>query len=692
MSLKRASVGTLRSKTVSSYRFSSNRLSLRRFPFPSAPPVAAVANYIEEVFSTYLYAGNSDTQTITNGIDLSGKGGLVWIKQRTSNATSASHQLTDTNRGVRATLFSNSTTASDTNATYRLTAFNSNGFSVNDMGAFGTNISGETYTSWTFRKQPKFFDVVTYTGNGSVQNIAHNLGSVPGCIIIKRINVSGYNWPVYHRSVGNAKFLSLNTVSAEDTNSGYWNSTTPTDSVFTVGANSFVNDNGGSFVAYLFAHDAGGFGLTGSDNVISCGNFTSSTSAGVSVTLGYEPQLIIAKLSSSAGPWFMIDNMRGMPVNAIDAVLQPNSSIAENSSDYNVFTPTATGFIATSSGSSSLWGDSQTVTYIAIRRGPMKTPTSGTSVFIPVARTGTSATATISAGFPPDMSIVTRRTSVNPFFNDKMRGASRYQGTVSGSGTSSEVSDTETVKSFDQNGITVGTNSSFNLNAATIINWLFRRAPGFFDIVAYTGTGVARSVTHNLGVAPELLIVKRRISDGSFTNDWVVWTKYATPQQNDYYTALNLNTPWRTLGDVYWGSSGSGTPNMTSTTFSLGTFADVNASAATYYAYLFASCPGVSKVGSYTGNGSSQTIDCGFTAGARFVMIKRLDVSSGWLIWDTARGIIADNDPYIDIRNSAAEVTTNDSVDTDNSGFIVNQLAATDINVIFSPYLFLAIA
>jgi hypothetical protein len=97
-------------------------------------------------------------------------------------------------------------------------------------------------------------------------------------------------------------------------------------------------------------------------------------------------------------------------------------------------------------------------------------------------------------------------------------------------------------------------------------------------------------------------------------------------------------------------------------------------------------------VGSYTGNGSSQTIDCGFTAGARFVMIKRLDVSSGWLIWDTARGIIADNDPYIDIRNSAAEVTTNDSVDTDNSGFIVNQLAATDINVIFSPYLFLAIA
>jgi cytochrome c peroxidase len=71
-----------------------------------------------------------------------------------------------------------------------------------------------------------------------------------------------------------------------------------------------------------------------------------------------------------------------------------------------------------------------------------------------------------------------------------------------------------------------------------------------------------------------------------------------------------------------------------------------NESGKNYIAYLFATLPGVSKVGSYTGNGSSQTIDCGFTSGARFVLIKRTDNSNwSWYVYDTARGIVAGNDP-----------------------------------------------
>jgi hypothetical protein len=126
--------------------------------------------------------------------------------------------------------------------------------------------------------------------------------------------------------------------------------------------------------------------------------------------------------------------------------------------------------------------------------------------------------------------------------------------------------------------------------------------------------------------------------------------------------------------------------------FSLGTAGEVNTSTATYVAYLFATVAGVSKVGSYTGNGSNQTINCGFTGGARFILIKRTDSTGDWYVWDTARGIVSGNDPHLSLNSITTEVTTDDSVDTDSSGFIVNQLSATNINVNAATYIFLAIA
>ena len=100
----------------------------------------------------------------------------------------------------------------------------------------------------------------------------------------------------------------------------------------------------------------------------------------------------------------------------------------------------------------------------------------------------------------------------------------------------------------------------------------------------------------------------------------------------------------------------------------------------------------MSKVGSYTGNGTNQTINCGFTAGARFVLIKRTDSTGDWYVWDTARGIVTANDPRLSLNTTAAEVTTDDSVDPASTGFIVNQLASTNINVTSATYIFLAIA
>jgi hypothetical protein len=231
----------------------------------------SAANYIEDVFSTWLYTGNGSTQTITNGIDLAGKGGLVWCKQR--SGTAYSHALYDTARGARNILFSNLTDAQNNLVSgYGLTSFNSTGFSLG-LDYF-ENAASQTYASWTFRKQPKFFDIVTYTGNEvSGRQISHNLGAVPGCIIVKAIDRVD-NWGVYHRSQGATRFGNLQNTDPFTTSSAYWNNTEPTSTVFTIGNQGAVNNNGTQYVAYLFAHNAGGFGLTGTDNVISCGSYT----------------------------------------------------------------------------------------------------------------------------------------------------------------------------------------------------------------------------------------------------------------------------------------------------------------------------------------------------------------------------------------------------------------------------------
>jgi hypothetical protein len=116
-------------------------------------------------------------------------------------------------------------------------------------------------------------------------------------------------------------------------------------------------------------------------------------------------------------------------------------------------------------------------------------------------------------------------------------------------------------------------------------------------------------------------------------------------------------------------------------------------SGSSYVAYLFASCPGVSKVGTYTGTGSTVQVDCGFTSGARFVLIKRTNAAGDWYIWDSARGIIAGNDPYLVLNGpAAAEVTNTDWVDTLATGFEVSNAGSNLVNVNGGAYIFLAIA
>ncbi len=198
--------------------------------------------------------------------------------------------------------------------------------------------------------------------------------------------------------------------------------------------------------------------------------------------------------------------------------------------------------------------------------------------------------------------------------------------------------------------------------------------------VCYTGDGTTnRAVAHNLTVAPELIIVKAR----SAANYW--WMVYAEPLGPGKYLALQA---------TFASGTNSAFPlAQTATNFYVSaTGADVNVSSVTFVAYLFATLAGVSKVGSYTGTGALQTIDCGFAAGARFVLIKRTDSTGDWYVWDSARGISSGNDPYILLNSTAAEVTGTSYVDTDATGFKVTAAAPAALNASGGNYIFLAIA
>jgi len=207
----------------------------------------------------------------------------------------------------------------------------------------------------------------------------------------------------------------------------------------------------------------------------------------------------------------------------------------------------------------------------------------------------------------------------------------------------------------------------------------FRRAPGFFDEVCYTGDGTAnRNITHNLTVTPQIIFAKSR----SNVANWVAY--------NAFGNGLILNSA---------AAANSGFNFITSATSSTFTPADPasvggspNQSGQTYVAYLFASCPGVSKVGTYTGNGSTQTINCGFTGGARLVLIKRTDSTGDWYVYDTARGMTTLTDPYLLLNSTAAESATLGSVTTVTTGFAVNASILAAINTNGASYIYFSVA
>jgi len=627
--------------------------------------------YVEDVFSTYLYTGNNaNNHEINNGVDLS-DGGLVWFKKR--NAT-GDHWLVDSERGGTLALRSNSNVAnySQTGAYSFIQSFDDDGFTMGDQGDINNS---SDFASWSFRKQKGFFDVVKFstTGGGGTQAISHNLGSIPGYIVFKKTNVA-QTWITYHKGVTSPNSNWWRNFAGWEADAQFYDfgddtgiNSAPTDTTVTLG--TYFTNATADYVAYFFAEGGSGdqiFGDDGDEAIIKCGTYSSATA----INLGFEPQWLMAKRTSSTGNWYMINNMTGFFGNSKNTQ-RLIADLSNGESDDQVASVTSTGF------NSRLFDGAGDYMYVAIRRGPMKEPSAGTDVYIQYENNPSSVEDPFfQSSFPVDVGIFHRRTNdEGNYLTARMLGLKDLNTTTTGAlGNNTNAKFDYMNGWYDTGGAQYSGYSSL----------MFRRYPKVFDVVFYEGNGspsvgVRNGLAHNLGVAPEMIIHKRLDS----TSEWQVG---ATPVSKGGY--LNLTNSFPT----------SFTPanEFTATTFDVDGWIGENhnnTSGGTYLCLLFASLSGISKVGTYTGTGNNLNVDCGFSGGARFILIKRTDAVADWYVYDSVvQGIIAGNDPYWLMNTAAAEVTNTDYIDPLASGFTVTSSAPAALNASGGTYLFLAFA
>ena len=287
----------------------------------------------DDYFNSVLYTGNGSTQSIT-GVNF--QPDLVWIKDRSD---AYDHRLCDSVRGATKLLYSSLTLAEATEAT-SLTSFDSDGFSLGS--ANGVNSNTDNHVAWNWlaggtgvtntngditstvsANTTSGFSVVTWTGAGSAGTVGHGLGAVPKFIITKKRNNTG-NWACYHSSLGNTKYIYLNGTGASATYSGFWNNTTPTSTLISLGTDDNVTGSGDNIIAYCFA-EVKGFSKFGS--------YTGNGSAdGTFVYTGFKPAWLMIKCTSSGTTqWRMYDDKRDT-YNPVYKELNANTSDAENAS------------------------------------------------------------------------------------------------------------------------------------------------------------------------------------------------------------------------------------------------------------------------------------------------------------------------------------------------------------------------
>jgi hypothetical protein len=278
---------------------------------------------------------------------------------------------------------------------------------------------------------------------------------------------------------------------------------------------------------------------------------------------------------------------------------------------------------------------------------PASTIVKGNTVMDATLYTGNGSSQSIvnAAAFRPDFVwLKSRSNATDNILVDSVRGSSLY---INSNTTSGETSDSTIISAINSNGFSVGSNSGSNANAATFVGWQWQAGQGSsssntagsitstvsvnasagFSVVTYTGTGANATVGHGLGVAPKMIIVKRRNS----TSDWYVYhVGMATPSNN----TLFLNSTSGNAASTAWNNT-----SPTSSVFSIGTLDALNNSGSTYVAYCWSEIDGFSKFGSYTGNGSTDGVFIYLGFRPKYFLVKRTNSAANWCLLDTSRNL-----------------------------------------------------
>ena len=616
---------------------------------------------VEDVFKTYVYKGNGNTSTqvLNTKIPLSTYGGLIWTKGR-DQATNG-HYLFDSERSSYGKRLISSSYGSESTET-DINAVSDTGITITSH----SNNNNDKYVAWTFRKAEKFFDIVTYTGNGTAgRQISHNLGCVPGVMIVKArdINSSSYaNWSVYHRSIDSSSpenyVIKLNTTDSRYTDND-WNDTAPSSTHFTVGSAWETNKNGENYICYLFAHEEAEFGPNSDQKIISCGSYEGTGSAGLSVTLPFEPQYVwIKNADRNSTNWVLFDSMRKIVDGGDDAVLKLNSNNSESASiNYIDLTPTGFTVQTTSHDDTNQNGDTYIYIAIAAETGKtMKAIETGSDVFTMDTGNASTTIPVFDSGFPVDFAMNRAPGSATSWYTSARLMQDKYLLT-----NSSNAENQDDGAFFDSN--TGWAKDAYNTWNSSYQSWMWKRHAGF-DVVTYIGVNPSsdsQSISHSLGKVPEMMWIKKRSGTGS----WNVYHKGLNGGTNPEQYSIQLNS---SSAEGQYATDFNNTA-PTSTHFTVGPGNSTNHHFQNYIAILFATVNGVSEVGSYDGSSSTVTITTGFQP--RFVIIKRATGVGQWTVFDTTRGWGSGNDKLLELSDNAAQTNNYDAGAPTSTGFTV---------------------
>lgn len=572
----------------------------------------------KDFFTSVAYIGNNTIRNLTTTFDPTETGAMALFQCYNDGANTPVH---DTVRGNNIRLLTSSVGSEYTpNANQGDVTFTSTGLTLGtDTGAFAVNYNNLAQNALVFKKAPRFFDIVTWTGDGSSsRTISHNLGVVPGLILIKRRSAS-QAWCVYSDALGPNYFGAISSAAFANSPGARWPAAATTTS-FSVNNHADVNASSSTYVAYLFAHD------TASDSIIKCGTYTGTgNSNGAEVNLGFRPQFLMIKCLTTTGAWLTISTKRFMgsgPDIWKSIVSNTGTTTAD---DFVVLTPT--GFkINLNQGDANL--NTQTYQYVAVKvEEPTDVQRKIEEVFSSYAHNGYNAAHDLKSGVDLTSGgmVWAKGGSNNHEVIDSVNGDSYlvFNTTAASVGTCG-------VSSLNSDGVSLRANSGTgSFNGAAFDNvFMFKKKAKFFDVVSYTGNGASnRSIPHGLGIQPGLVMIKCTSAAAA----WTVTFKDS---------ALDSGAPKFFTGFGSSAGAGSSTifPSVAdANNVYIGSGANVNTNGNSYICYVWAddsASDGIIRCGTYTGNGSTvgPIVNVGWEP--QFVMVKAELVVNNWVVYD----------------------------------------------------------